>query len=484
MKIKLKEEQIQNLIKGYKILSEQSNSQGFNPTTKTETINFNSVWATGKYKLTPTQINAMKPELDKVVAFLKENPTAKLSMEIIAGESRVTNYDREKCSGTGDFREECKLKEGDLGNFRAKELYNYLLKYFQELKNNNVITTLPNKPTTKVIIGKTPYVTGKDKPSDPRYLQEQFVKLNISASASYECLVGMDITVAYYQGRGHQCDEAIFGLKVNGQLLGIVNLNNGPMDTGQTTVPGMGQLKKEIKIHNHQLISTEVGELAIREYKKWFESRAQTRISRFTDATINIPELDLNDVKVSELPEEKDYTTRVSNQTTLKYYLSARYIRTKDFKGKIVYDPEKIVDESFVAALQKYRSFLGKKMGEIDVVDRTVESLKNLEGRTTDGRVGGTRTQTFKLDTAIAQKIVANAPVKDRLIITLIPKVDQTGPYRMFYQKGSHSEVPSVKIVGKNGDVRYNDTPNLEMERGSMAETTILQTDLCGNKID
>ena len=484
MKIKLREGQIKNLIKGYKILSEQSDTQGFNPTTKTETINFSSVWSTGRYKLTSTQISNMKPELDKIVAFLRSNPTAKLDIEIVAGESKVTNYDREKCSGAGDFREECKLSEGELGNFRAKEIYNYLLKYFQELKNNNVITTLPNQPTIKVVIGKTPYTPGKDKASDPRYTAEQFVKLNIGASASYECLVGMDITIAYYKGRGHQCDEAIFGLKVNGQELGIVNLNNGSKDAGGAPIPGLTNLKKEIYLRNYRLVTAQVEEWSTREYKKWFDNRGTSGAKTFTEAIINVPELELNNVKISDLPQEKDYTGRVISQSTFRFYLAARYIRIKDFDGKLVYDPEKVIDQSFIEAIPKFRNYLGKKMSESDAVDRTVEFLKNIEGRTTDGQIEGNRSQTFKLDTSIAQKIVANASIKDRLVISLVPKVDKTGPYRMFYKDGSHSEVPSVKIVGKNGDVRYEGTPNTKMTRGSMDETTILQTDLCGNKLE
>ena len=48
MKIQLKEDQVQKLIGNYKSLNEQGvRLLGFNPETKTETVNFNSVWNAG-----------------------------------------------------------------------------------------------------------------------------------------------------------------------------------------------------------------------------------------------------------------------------------------------------------------------------------------------------------------------------------------------------------------------------------------------------
>ena len=114
---------------------------------------------------------------------------------------------------------------------------------------------------------------------------------------------------------------------------------------------------------------------------------------------------------------------------------------------------------------------------------RNKQKVKSIQGRETDNKSGGRRAQNFVLDTAKAQEIVSQASVKDRLVISLKPLVDKTGPYRVFYSKGSHSEVPSVYITGRNGDKRYAGTPNSKMVRGSMVETVILTTDLCGNPI-
>ena len=471
MKIQLKEEQIKKLMKGYKLLSEQSQSTGFDPTVKTESINFNAVWEAGKYKLTPTQITRMKSELDKVVTFLKANPTAKLNIEIEAGESRVTNFDREKC-GTSDFKPECKLDPGVLSNNRAKALYDFLLKYFKQLKDNNVIATLPNKPTTKTVIGTTPYTQGKDKPSDPKYIKEQYVKLNISASATYDCLIGLDIKVAYDRGSGHVCDEAIFALKVNGVTLGVANLNNGTLDVNGSNTKLTPDLEKIFRKHNLSVINTETIEIAREIY-------LPLRTKPIEQWVINYEPLKMKG-------KADDFGIANATLNDVRKAVNTQYIKVMDFKGKMVYNPETVITKKMIGDnryLQPLESFIGMKMGTLVERSKFVESIRNVEGRESDKQSGGYRAQTFKLDTERAKEIVNKASIKNRLIFTLVPLVDKTGPYSVFYKRGSHTEVPRVTITGKEGEVRYNEQPNVESLRGSTEETLLTQTDLCGNKI-
>jgi len=404
MKVILKENQIKGLMGNLRTLKEQ-NDGGFNPTTKTETINFSAVWQAGKYKLTQTQITSMKVELDKVVNFMKANPTAKLNITIQAGESQVTNYDREKCSNS-TYTPECRLKPGDLSTFRSNELKTYLENYFKGLKQNGVIQTMPSDPKTETIIGKTKYTQNVDKPSDPKYVSEQFVKLLISAEATYDCLVGMNIKIAY-DTTGHTCDEAIFAVKVNGVTLGIANLNNSTIDIS-TNIP------RPFKIETY-----------------------------------------INNV----------------NQRS---------------GAKLTYDPKATITAEMGKSHPTLAKYVGKTMGQVatEVPEGDIkQKVKSIQGRETDNKSVGRRAQNFVLDTAKAQEIVSQASVKDRLVISLKPLVDKTGPYRVFYSKGSHSEVPSVYITGRNGDKRYAGTPNSKMVRGSMVETVILTTDLCGNPI-
>lgn len=415
MKLILKESQIKSLIKGYKSLNEQqsgTSAGGFDPTTKEETINFKALWSSGKYKLTSTQITTMQGELLKITNFMKANPTAKLNIVIEAGESLVPNYDREKCPGK-DYRPECKLETGKLSELRGQQMYNYLLKYFQTLKTNGAIQVMPNTPQTKVIQGTTPWVKGND-PNAQSYTDEQFVRLKISAEASYDCLIGMNIKVAY-DTSGHTCDEAIFAVKVNGVTLGIVNLNNGDID-----------------------ISTQ-------QPKAW--------------------------------PIERYITNRNTSDTRFQNEWK---------KFKVDFNPDTVITAEMGKYYPPLRTRVGKTMGEVATTvpeGNIQQKVKAIEGRETDNAKGGKRSGTFTLTTEKAKEIVSQAPVKDRLIISLKPLVDRTGAYSVFYKRGSHSEVPSVYITGRNGDSRYSGTPNLKMTRGSMTETNILTTDLCGNPI-
>ena len=408
MKVILKESQIKGLMGNLRTLNEQNNGS-FNPTTKTESINFSAVWQAGKYKLTQTQTTSMKVELDKVVNFMRANPTAKLNITVQAGESQVTNYDREKCPNS-TYTPECRLKPGDLSTFRSNELKNYLENFFKGLKQKNVIQTMPSEPKTETIIGKTKYTPKVDKAGDPKYVKEQFVKLLINAEATYDCLIGMNIKVAY-DTTGHTCDEAIFAVKVNGVTLGIVNLNNGDIDI--TTRP-----PKPFAIERY--ITNRNKSIAVRE------------------------------------------------------------------PGRVDYSSETVITSEMIRLYPSLRNMVGKKMGEVatEVQKSNIrQQVKAIEGRETDGKKGGRRSGTFVLTTEKAKQIVDKASVKDRLIISLKPLVDKTGAYKEFFDRGSHSEVPSVYITGRDGDKRYSGTPNTKMVRGSMTEKIILTTDLCGKPI-
>ena len=77
----------------------KNSEQGFNPQTKQQTINFGSVWPSGKWKLTQQQKSKIDPELKKIATFIVKYPTSKLTIQIeFLGESKVTNYDNEQSS--------------------------------------------------------------------------------------------------------------------------------------------------------------------------------------------------------------------------------------------------------------------------------------------------------------------------------------------------------------------------------------------------
>ncbi len=228
MKVTLTESQVNRLIKGYKNLNEQDQG-GFNQRTVNTSINLGATFDSGKYKLTPSILSNLKEKVRPLVGFLKENPSSDVKITIGAGESKVTNYDREKC-GPGIYTKECRLAPRKLSELRAKQIQIQLNKIFVGLKTEGIITKLPSEPTIETVLGSTAYEPGVDNPEDPKYKEEQKIELLIVAEESYECLVGMKITVSYEGPKGHTCDEAIFDIQLNNQSLGVANLNNGIRD--------------------------------------------------------------------------------------------------------------------------------------------------------------------------------------------------------------------------------------------------------------
>lgn len=186
----------------------------------------------GKWKLTQQQTSQMSDELVKIVNFINQNKGSKITIQLEAGESQVTNKDNEVTPATP-------LQPGVLSQKRGESLKIFLDNYFKSLVGKTLSENeLPEIPQPKTIIGQTPYSGPqdlKDKSKLSQYQSEQFVRAVISAEKNYECIVGLEVTIGYYAGKNkadHTCDEAIFELRMNGVSLGVVNLNNSTLDTG------------------------------------------------------------------------------------------------------------------------------------------------------------------------------------------------------------------------------------------------------------
>ena len=128
MKIHLSESQVKKLISDYKTINEQS--VGFNPITKTETVDFKSVWNSGMYKITSKQVQNLNNQMMVIQKFLRSNPQTKLTIQVEAGESRVTNYDNEMGRK--------KVPPGYLYTKRGESLVGYLNNFFKKLENAGV----------------------------------------------------------------------------------------------------------------------------------------------------------------------------------------------------------------------------------------------------------------------------------------------------------------------------------------------------------
>lgn len=482
MKVTLTESQVNRLIGGYKQLNEQGD--GFNQNTVTKSIDLGATFDSGKYILDDAKQTDVEKRLQPLVKFLKTNPSSDVKITIVAGESRVTNYDREKCRA-GIYTPECELEAKQLSLFRAQEIEDYLSKLFQGLKSSGTIQKLPPKPTITTVLGSTSYTKGVDDPNDPKYKKEQKIELLIDAEASYECLVGMNLTISYEGNTRakHQCDEAIFDVQLNNVSLGVANLNNGPKD-----------------IANKNLINTKSKTIIRNKVKKYNSIIASRNVSKITTIRREIrlygPKkngLMLKDYKINgQTLEDLGFPQNTYNEIILDKRGDAFTAMIKDqvsiANGGIKFSDETIVDELIVKKMGTFYKFLPSDIGKpiTGVVTKSVgiqEMLWNIEGRETDSKQGGIRRQVFTLDQSKAKSIVDGGKIKDRLVLSITPLVSRSGPYKGFYKNGSHSDVPTVKITNGDGETLYSGNPNVKMTRGATTKTVLLQTDLCGKPL-
>jgi hypothetical protein len=404
----LLESQVKNVID--RIISEQNEVRA-----EALTVNFDAVWSMGMWKLTSQQSGPIIQKLMGVTDFINKNKGSAVTIQIEAGESQVTNVDNEDSSKP-------KLQPGVLSQRRGESMVNFLTQYFQGLVTNGAIDKMPEIPAPITKIGTTPYKAGTTDLQTKKdlYQKEQFVRAIISAKKDYECLVGLEITIGYYQGKNkssHECDEAIFEIRMNGVGLGIVNLNNSTLDMGTDYVKN-NFIKKQT---NHQKTVSE------------FERLLAAGVYKERDRKKMIPE----EPKI-EWPQ----------------YMR---LRASQLGYKTI--------EPFVEDLQKIN-----------------DSFKQY-GRKSDGKSGGNRSQTFILDAARAKSIIDNSP-SDKIVLSILPLVSKDSKYKIFYQTGTHADTPWVTIISRKSEKSlFDGEPNIGMKRGSTTETVLLTTDLCGNPI-
>jgi hypothetical protein len=416
----LSESQVKNVID--RILSEQNEVR-----TEALTVNFDAVWAMGMWKLTQQQSSPIIQKLIEITDFINKNKGSIVTIQIEAGESQVTNVDNEDPTKP-------KLQPGVLSQRRGEQMVTFLSQYFQGLVSKGAIDKMPELPAPITKIGATSYKAGSTdlKTKKTQYQQEQFVRAIISAKKDYECLVGMEITIGYFPGKSrssHYCDEAIFELRMNGVSLGEANLNNGMLDVQSTNSGAYAKYAKDKIVYEKALARAE---------KSW--------------------DLDVKNGDIKRPTDEK----------------KAKYIQ--DYIGDAPTEPDfNVYDE----LAQKNGFGNGKEL--IDSVIKINNSFKEY-GRKSDGGRGGSRSQTFILDGTKAKSIIDNAP-SDKIVLSIIPLVSNSGKYKIFFNKGSHADTPWVTIKSKKIEKPlYDGEPNLQLKRGSTKETVLLQTDLCGNQ--
>jgi hypothetical protein len=425
MKFILSENQVRNLVNKL-VINEQNGVR-----TESLTIPMGSIWPMGYWKLTPQQTNQLVPKLEQITNFINKNKGSIITIQIEAGESQVTNIDNEDSSKP-------KLQPGVLSQRRGQEMVKFLYQYFDGLLKKNAIDKMPEIPQPKQIIGTTEYKKGVTNLKDPNviaaYQKEQFVNAVITTRKDYECLVGMEITIGYFTDKskkGHRCDEAIFELRMNGVSIGEANLNNFVMDTI------LDDYHERLK--SNYLEEKEVAEGSYDEFvaNGKIKNPSERNKQKFVEKWCR----DRNVADPGNPPEIPEWATK-------KYY---------QFGYK--------TPEEFIEAI------------------KTINNGFSKYGRYSDNKIGGTRSQTFRLTGELAKSIIDRAP-SDEIVLSIKPLVGPNSKYKQFYYQGSHSDTPWVTIKSRNFQDKalYDGEPNINMVRGSEKETILLRTDLCGKQ--
>jgi hypothetical protein len=233
-------------------------------------------YPTGTYSIERIDKTLIDNALKQIKDYALKNKGNKIGIQIESGESRVTNYDREK-SSTGTDNP---LPQGELARLRGENLRQYLTTKLGEMVKQGILSVMPEIPEPKVVIGKNEYKKGIDNPKDPKYLNDQYVKLNfyISADAPRKaedtgmlpmkktemgrCLFDMVITFTYIHYKrkpkemdredfdskffcrgGHVCDEAMFDVYLGTVKIGSINFNNNKSTKGRETGGESAELK-------------------------------------------------------------------------------------------------------------------------------------------------------------------------------------------------------------------------------------------------
>jgi hypothetical protein len=223
------ENERRNILSMYGLLKEQSEQP------RELTIFGQTFFGNGKWKqLSGEGINSLNNQLRQASIFLTENAGNVVYVKIIAGESKVTNYDTEETPKKP-------VQTGYLSEKRAETLKKYLTEYFQNLVNVGSISQMPIFEPSEIAIGQTNYIPNVDNPNDPKYVPERFVKVELKLQSPYQCIIGLTIEVYYDKnnlcGRPHICDKAVFDIKLNGVVVGEANLNNKRDGGNRTSGP-------------------------------------------------------------------------------------------------------------------------------------------------------------------------------------------------------------------------------------------------------
>lgn len=152
-KLILKENQVKNLIDNL-VVEQQTNKVVFS-------VDFQNAFPSGQFEFTPNYEKIVNDNVEKINQFIKGKKLENFKLVISCGESQVPN--------PVGFEE-----KGSLAKKRGEVLKGYLDNVLPK-----ILGTTPTIEISQPIIGKTPWVAGKNSKDDPKYTVEQFVKVNV-----------------------------------------------------------------------------------------------------------------------------------------------------------------------------------------------------------------------------------------------------------------------------------------------------------------
>lgn len=129
---------------------------------------------------TGTWSSEANPELKKsleakvvgdIANFLRENFKNQVVIKILAGESQVTNYDAEA-------KPPKRLEPGELARRRGETIKTLITEILKPYKSAKAFSKDP-EILVEYVPGKEVYIKDKSNPKDPKYLKDQFIKLDI-----------------------------------------------------------------------------------------------------------------------------------------------------------------------------------------------------------------------------------------------------------------------------------------------------------------
>lgn len=162
----------------------------------------------------------------------KEKEGKVVFIKITSSESAVPNHDNE-------VTDKPDVPTGWLRERRADTMKEYISSVLEGW--TDLITTPPFEPF--VFSDPTEAYKEGDNKQDPRFNKDIWVKVEMEVKPADSCLVGLGVQVLYnntpdpkFPCRGnHNCDEAFFRVKLNGVVIGNVNLGNYP--NGRSVTP-------------------------------------------------------------------------------------------------------------------------------------------------------------------------------------------------------------------------------------------------------